>query len=160
MKTENDDLDKINLAMSEDSGDIAENSFFNEQRDKKRIIEYSLSEEYRLTSNLPGLPPMTFCIGSHIRVKYLGDEIPPFCATIVSEDIIPFFEWQDDYSQRYKEYTEQWESKRLLNTELGELVGTPICVHSNLVKAVYGKISGVYRVVVEDIIYRVEVMAL
>jgi transcription elongation GreA/GreB family factor len=150
-------INNLTQEISENSHDVRENAFHGEQKDKLRLIEFAMREEQRLLNNLPGTPPMTFGLGSSMTVKYLSADVPAFTATIVAIDIIPIFEWDDDYEPRYKAFLAEWELMRSNGKVVGELKGTPLSVHSPLAQAIYGKINGTYNVVVEGAVHNVEV---
>ena len=122
-------LEQLIQTSSENNQDVRENTFYNELKDQQKLIEYELREEQRLLNSLPGTPPMTFGLGSKCRVKYLGGEVPEFVANIVADNVMPDFTKSE----------------------------TPLSVHTPLVRAIYGKINGTYRVVVDEEVYFVEV---
>ena len=147
-------IEELSKARSEDTHDLRENTYANELKDKQKLLEYEIMEEHRRLNSLPGTPPQTFRLGSHVRVKYLSGVIEEFVATIVPENEIPFFEFEDDFEQKKEAY-----QKRRENSSKGlyDIEGTPLSVHSPLASTVYGKVNGVYRVVVDEEVHEVEV---
>ena len=147
-------IEEISKARSEDTHDIRENTYANELRDKQKLLEYELMEEQRLMNSLPGTPPQTFGLGSHVLVEYLSGGIPEFVATIVPENEVPFFEFDEDYEEKERAFKKRrTESGKPLNL----IKGTPLSVHSPLARTIYGMIGGVYRVVVDEEVHSVKV---
>jgi transcription elongation GreA/GreB family factor len=145
-------IQELALKSSEDSADKSENSFYHELKDKQKLLEYELNEEQRLLNSLPGIPPMTFGLGSNVRIKYLGGEIPEFTATIVPDNEIPFFEFDSDFEAKRADF----KTRMNKSGKNPDILGTPLSVHSPLAQAIYGKTNGVYKVIADGEVHRVE----